>query len=355
MFSFKPIYFVLVLIILGGCSGTSSVGKADEEADVINLQQVVATNQDVLDERAIIQDVFHSIKSFKKFSFITPEDYLEKASFVYYPENDHLDYYESYSIEGVYNTIDLRSKKNFSPKKDYQFKRDSLNNIRSIDHESLQIEIGKFKEEDFSIMLAKEGEKTLYESSYYHKDFTDNLMNQVAHSLKSEDQGVYDLYFDRILLDMDKIKLPNLNPNKIGVQSISSSFTEVNGFSLELIYSTPDKYEFIYIIRDTEQIESQYQKKGTEILNGTEISLYFNEYNQGFNVFMWSDDEHFYELRNSIKTSLTDKEDIYEIIKSSMDDSRSFTDMSLFKPTNPKPVLNSEDKEIRDKIKMFSK
>ena len=205
------------------------------------------------------------------------------------------------------------------------------------------------------MMLAREQDNILYESTFFHKDFTNDLMDKVAHSLKNEQDGVYDLYFDRILIDYHKVKFPKLDPERINILSISSSFSEVSGYSLELTYTTPDDIEFIYTIRDTEQIESQYQKQGVELVKDIEVTQYFNEYNDGFHVYMWTDGIHFYELKNSLQTSPTEKEHIYNIIESSLTDRREFENPSLFKPTNTKPTLTSEDQEIRDKIKMFSK
>ncbi len=304
---------------------------------------------EVMDERAMIEHAFKSIRSFKKLGFIKPEDKLDSTLLTYDPSKDVLKYQETFYLSTGYKYLSFSSLLNYS-KEDYENYVQSLENLRRLSHESMEIEIGNNEDASFTTLLSLDGNE-LYHIDFLKEGFSNDVVDAVGLSLKPVEEGVFERFYDTLLKDMDKIKFPTMDKGYEVKSIISKWKTDHIGPELIIEYENFQNKTFLYTIRDSDLVIDAYDEKSKFLLkNGTEVNLYVSAYKDDFLAYTWFDGIHFYEITIDTQKNQLKKEEIYKIIESSLQDKSTFSDLSLFKPLNNFPILTEKDKQLREII-----
>ena len=359
--------FILVLsaLMFVACSNESdeksdvsdeSNSSTDSEDEEITLENVVSNEENAIDGSDEIKETYEVIKNLEKPGFVVAGDELQHSTFNYAVEEEELTFKEAYYINDVIKTVSYEAAKNYDEHDEddrYQYVKSNLSDTRDIDNEATDVIAGTHDELDSYYTLATQ-DNFYYMVHFDRDETTDEMIDLAGKTLKTEEAGAYDVYYDHIGLDLDHIKLPTLNPDKINMVNIGSWYSDYDGFEWALTYKTPDEYSFGYMIMDNDQIieKEEYKEIETGTLDdGTEVTLYEEEKASSIDVYFWTDDIHYYQLSIDPERSPASEETIYEIIESSLANEVSVNEDGLFEHTNEQPDLGKDEQKIRDLLR----
>src|SRR5699024_3584297 len=184
---------------------------------------------------------------------------------------------------------------------------------------------------------------------------TEKLLGLMGKTLKSEDSGAYDPFYENFTLNLDDVKFPKLSAHHADLDSTMVSIDAYEGMNsaIELTYRIGGSETIYYFISENEGslYENLYEKvEECELESGIVVTEYKDE-SRDDRLFSWADGTYFYEFElRTMEKSLIETEDIFDIINSAMQDDREFANEDVFEQKVDKPKLGKNEKAVQ---KMF--
>lgn len=196
-------------------------------------------------------------------------------------------------------------------------------------------------------------------ATYYFENNTDpedrlnaDLVSMIGDSLKKEEDGAYSYFYDRFEFKLDDLHFPQMNQEY--VENVEIDIVDVghwafdNSNFIKITYDLGDNtlLHFYNYGMDLYTPNVSYTEIKEEETDGGQTVTTFDTDIEYRTVYLWEADEHYYVIELDMKNEAISTEEIYAVIDSSRDDTRSFSDKDVFKSINEGPSHNELDEEI---------
>lgn len=356
----RIVCLILVSMLLSGCSYITGVFEAlhDSLSKEGEINNQLIDQKNPLDERKVIETAMEKQKEILKPGFITDDYRIGHMGINYYlPEGD-LYYSASYGSYGnlimmFYDRQPVSNKEIFNSMNenfevDKEIEHDELKGfygVRNTDWDSDHYEMRALHDDvSYNITVAAEEE-------------TDNLeiMERMTESLKTEADGAYDPLYNRITIDLDQVKFPTLSEDYTNVESVRIGFWDSSEAYMELEVSYELKglgyIHFTVVDKEVNIPEDYYDLEGEkETAAKTTVTEYKDKDNDTF-LFTWTDEVYHYKILFWPHDGSFDRQDIYDIIDSSIQDQRKFANKEAFEGLRNEPNFNQTEKELEKLLK----
>lgn len=197
------------------------------------------------------------------------------------------------------------------------------------------------------------------------KEKMQTLLQLMTKSMNTENEGAYNPIYDHFTIDLNEVKFPSFNEERVEMESIgvlnnpsevpSSRHTnEVRAFyhieHLTYVFHVRAEQLDIYD-EDSKETESLKADDGTEVIKHMSI----NDEGEVIDTsYEWKDGSYYYVINTSDTEDLLSDDEILTIIDSTINDEREFDHLDSFQNLDKDFSLSKEEKELAKIIKEFA-
>lgn len=313
----------------------------------------IISNDKPLDERALLENALIEQGKLHKPGFITNDFKLNKTYIAYYPFNDTFGYSTTYQSLANHTTFSFDAGTSL----DYMMYNSTKENITSshtIQHKTIDLIYGKHTkyDDDYYILGKDKIENIVYlmHIGSETEGYTDEIVEKMGQSLKTEEEGAYDAFYNDFAIDVNQLKFPLFHDERVSVYEASIAIDKIKrNTTIQLTYMLSEQDFLIYQIEENSTIidDSYKEVESFTTTSGKLITEYVKEDDAENRVFHWKDHAYDYTLSLSLKnTDIIDKSELREVIESVFEDNRSFENKDVFQPTHKKATVNQATIEL---------
>ncbi|HIV75570.1 MAG TPA: hypothetical protein H9895_10890 [Candidatus Pseudogracilibacillus intestinigallinarum] len=197
------------------------------------------------------------------------------------------------------------------------------------------------------------------------KEKMQTLLKLMTKSMNTENEGAYNPIYDHFTIDLNEVKFPSFNEERVEMESIgvlnNPSETPSSRHTNEVrAFYNIEHLTYVFHIR-AEQLEIYDEdSKETESLkadNGTEVIKHMSINDDGEvndTSYEWKDGSYYYVINTSDTEDLLSDDEILTIIDSTIKDKREFDHLNSFQNLDKDFSLSKEEKELAEIIKEFA-
>src|SRR5699024_3064912 len=216
--------------------------------------------------------------------------------------------------------------------------------------------IEKEGKKHYQFIAEEDGVTYSFEDFIGHNTALDSeLIAMMGDSLKTEKDGAISHFYDRFSFRLNDLHFPKIK--KDDVENVEVEIRDLGHWAFDnsnIIEVTYDFGDDTYVKFSNAGMDLYNNNVGFEKLEeehtegGVTVTSFDDVYVEDRTIYFWEADGHYYIIVLDSPNEHFSKEDIYEIIDSSREDRRPFTNINVFKAQNEGPVHSGLDKKIHD-------
>lgn len=342
--------------------------KSEDQIDSIGLpiddeanELPIISEEHSLDERAMLDNAIEKQRHLYKPGFISDAFDSVSTYIVYYPLDKTFGYSSMYRMPYEQVSFKLEAGTSFEASL-YDSMVDSFVNPMEINHDTLQMMYGEYIEKstgDYYVTATDEDTTYILQIGSEEEGYTEDIVRQMGATLRTEEDGAYDPFYQQFDLNLDKVKFPEVNEQRAVIHDASVSVVGLDGESeINITYMFSEQDTIVYHIQNTEfSFDDSYEKVSTFTLSdGTEVNEYVIDSNDKQHFFHWMDREYDYTITASLEnTDIIDTEDMQQMIESAINDERVFENKTLLQPINKLPERTKAENNLIELLEDMNK
>lgn len=344
---------VLLVLLLAAC-GTD--GDRYEDYEMIDLS-------DPFDERAIIEEGMDAQRYLLKPGFLPDQDtiqtgfHLADYALTFHPKTGELSHEVKYSHKMSDASMTFKAEKKTSENQ-YEEMVDAIENKQPFEeHTGYYGYIEENGIKEYTYAIQDEDTSYFFEKGWWDADFFDEeFVRLLGESLRTEADGAYSYFYDNFDFSLDSLHFPQMSQDAVEECTVTirnlgyTGEEHSNAIYLRYTLTEGEKISFIVEGMDTTSLmQNLIEKDQVETDNGTSVTIYEMDNREG-TYYTWEKDDAYYTIFvHGGETTLSHK-DIYAIIDSSVDDTRTFERKDIFDQRVEEPTPTKIDKKILKKI-----
>lgn len=352
-------------LLLVSCNSTTNntTSNNDGKETKSNSSSPIIDPNLAIDERKEIENMIEEQKDLLKLGFVTDDNLIDNIQIsraVTFHEDDYarseddrVSYSSWYTARSSNPDIQYSGSNHFICEDGLDESTSDLTDRQSfnndgkegfyghIEYEASEIVV-KYKDKCYSGLVSTE-------EGYDEED--KRLLELISKTFKTEAEGAYDPFYKRFTMDLEKIKFPMMNQERVTLWGTSISYWEEiyeeNYSRVGVSYSVDDDDYIDYEVTDNEKIYGDIEKKKLKTDGGTSVIVYEDSTSDHRLKYRWSDGTYHYLIEVHAEDTRLSDNDVLVIIDSAMGDDRSFNSLDFFKGVNDAPNLNKDDLELQ--------
>lgn len=341
----KVFLLCVITIFLVAC------GMDEERYDDFDIIDV----NDPYDERGVIEEAMNEQRTILKPGFIPDPSVIQKGfdltndAITYDPATEELEHEVTYSHKVSDLSMTFAAEKNTSDDRYEEAVADMIEQKPFDDHEGFYGYIENKDKKEYTYALQTDDTSYFFKRGWWDEDFFDEeFVKLLGESLRTEADGAYDYFYDDFAFKLDSLHFPLLSKDVVDDFEIT-----IQTDALYLRYDLAESANINFIVEANDP--SGYLSNLSEIDevktdNGISLTVYEAE-DASITYYTWEKDETFYSLVLDANEGSLTTDEIYAIIDSSIDDTRSFENEDVFDEQVDEPSLTDVDKAILEKVK----
>lgn len=363
----RKVFLAVVVMLLGlllvSCSSADNETSNNGGNEKSSSSGPLIEPANAIDERLEIENMMEEQKELLKLGFITDDNLINNIQIsrrvTFYDddydfsEDDRVDHSSFYTTEGSNPTIQF-SGTPFLCDEGLDEWTDDLVERQSFNYDDKEGFYGHIEYESSEIVV-KHKDKCYSAHVSTDEGYTDDdkrLLELISNTFKTEAEGAYDPFYSRFTMDLDKIKFPSMNQDRVTLAGTSISYWEDrfdgNHSKIGGAYYIDEDSMVFYEITDSDKIYDDKEKSELKTDQGTTVTVYVDDTFENHLKYRWTDGTYNYLIEvDEEETSLSDK-DILAVIDSAMEDDRSFDNLDFFKGVQDAPDLGEDELELQE-------
>lgn len=328
-------------------------GIDEERYDDIDIIDV----NDPYDERGVIEEAMNEQRTIRKPGFIPDPSVIQKgfdllgATITYDPGKETFYHEVTYAHKVSDMSMSFGAEKYTSHDR-YEETLDQMKEQKPFDDdEGIYGYVGEGDKKEYRYAIQTGDTSYLFERGWWDEDFFDEeFVKLVRKSLRTEADGAYDYFYDDFAFKIDSLHFPLVSKDAVDDMEVM-----IKTDALYLRYSLANSAKVNFVVEAEEPtgyLSNLSKIDEVETDNGIAVTVYETEGDDVGPVrYTWENGEYFYSVVHQSDEDALPTEDIYAIIDSSVDDSRSFENEDVFDQKVDEPSLTDVDEVILEKVK----
>lgn len=363
-----PLFLLLITaLILGACGeksdetketgtkdGQETKDSTEKTEDEKEFSGPLISKDNPIDDRGVMKETVERQKNVLKLSFITDNYPISNIQLAFYPTEDDFSYNTMYGLPTeTIGSFQYYARSEYDAS-DVDGFVEGLKDPKQLDHDLMEAYYGTYDDEyENNYQLYGLAEDISYElfAGLESEGYTDELVECIGKSMKTEADGAYDPFYKHFSLDLDKIKFPYISQDRAEIYAFIVSYwgEDDDDSRISINYHLGDSSLYYGINSNPKTWYSVEVDKG-KTPEGIEVT----EYSEGDDdrYFGWTDGTYSYHIQYTPpEKNEFDTEDIYDVIDSSINDERTFEDKTFIQTATDKPNLTENEEKINKLMK----
>jgi len=217
------------------------------------------------------------------------------------------------------------------------------------DHTGYYGYIEENDKKEYTYALQTDDTSYLFERGWWDEDFFDEeFVKLLGESLRTEADGAYDYFYDDFAFKVDSLHFPLLSKDVVDdfnvtlqTNALYLRYDLAGSANINFIVEAEEPTGFLSSLSEIDEVKTD---------NGIALTVYESD-DFGTTFYTWEKGDYYYSLVLYTDEESLTTEDIYAIIDSSTDDTRSFENENVFDNHVDEPSLTDVDEVILEKVK----